>query len=42
VTAGALADFGVGVAADHFILNDSWETAAFSNAIGFGIGEVAG
>jgi hypothetical protein len=42
LAAGALADFGVGVAADRFILDDSWSTAAFSNAIGFGIGEVAG
>ncbi len=38
----ATVDFGVGAAADHYLLGDDWGTATFGNVLGFGIGEVAG
>ena len=40
--AGAIADFGVGVAADRYLLGDGWGTAVASNMIGFGFGEFVG
>ena len=43
--AGAIgigADFGVGVAVDHYLFDDSMGTALASNIIGFGFGEVFG
>ena len=36
------ADVGTGIAADHYLLGDSWGTAILGNALGFGLGEVAG
>ncbi len=36
------ADIGTGIAADHYLLGDSWGTAILGNAFGFGLGEVAG